>query len=39
MEKEIESLKDILANYDPIEEFRRKHEKDSPEEFEEWLNK
>jgi len=35
----MEEIKEILKEYDPIEEFRRKHEHETPEEFQEWLNK
>lgn len=35
----MEKLNEILKEYDPIEVFKQKHEAESEEEFNEWLNK
>lgn len=32
-------ISEILKNYDPVENFKRKHEEESDEDFQEWLNK
>lgn len=42
MEKTIqdfESLKEILREYDPVEEFPKKHEKESDDDFQDWIMK